>query len=74
MEPYAYRENLESILAFTNQRATLTIGEAAQYLGVTDTRTVRRRCPKTFVGGWGTAATFARELCDYWQREGRKRK
>lgn len=64
MEAYAYRENLEDILAFTGGKASITLQEAAQYLGLKDTRTVKKRCPKTFAHNWGTVATFAKELCD----------
>lgn len=73
MEPYAYRENLERVLAFTENREAISIAEAAQFLGFRDLRTVRSRCPH-FVGGWTTAATFAMDLCNYGTQKGRKRR
>lgn len=72
MEPYAYRENLESILNFTGGRHMISIAEATEYLGFRDPRTVQSRCPY-FVDGKVTAETFAKALCDY-DRTRRKRK
>ena len=72
MEPYAYRENLESILNFTGGRHMISVAEAAAYLGFTNPRAVQNRCPY-FVSGKVTAETFAKALCDY-DRTRRKRK
>lgn len=71
MEPFGYRENLERILEFTGGKESISIAEAAQFLGFRDLRTVRNRCPH-FVGGWTTAATFAMDLCGSGTKKGRK--
>lgn len=71
MEAYAYRENLESILAFTQNRHMISITEAKEYMGFVNPRAVHKRCPY-FVGGWCSVETFARALCDY-NKKGRRK-
>lgn len=72
MEPYGYRENLESILAYTGGRHMVSLTEAKDYLGFVNPRAVHKRCPY-FVGGYTTAETFAKALCDYGKNQKRRR-
>lgn len=62
MEAQFYRENLESILAFSGGKHTLTVSEVGRYTGLVDTRTVNRHFPY-FVRGRIAAETLARCLC-----------
>lgn len=71
MEPYAYRENLESILEFTGGRHMISISEAKDYLGFVNPRAVHKRCPY-FVDQHVTVETFAKSLCDYSKKGKRK--
>ena len=61
MEHPAYRDNLEQILAFTGGRQLLKIKDVKAFTGLTDYRAIHRRF--TFVDGYISAATFARQLC-----------
>lgn len=61
MESKYYRDNLASILEFTNGRHVLTTHEVGTYTGFRDNRTVKRRYP--IVDGYISAETLARELC-----------
>ena len=61
MEHPAYRDNLEQILAFTGGRHLLNIKDVKAFTGLKDYRASHRRF--TFVDGYISAATFARQLC-----------
>ena len=61
MEHPAYRDNLEQILAFTGGRQLLNIKDVKAFTGLKDYRTIHRLF--TFVDGYISAATFARQLC-----------
>ena len=58
-EKAAYRDNLDSILAFANGKHLLNISKVAQYTGL-DRRNVAKRYP--FKNGLISAETLAREL------------
>lgn len=58
-ESFAYRDNLEDILAFTGGKRMLTVGEVGRYTGLVDPRTVRRQFPY-FQNGKISAPTLAR--------------
>ncbi len=45
MESPFYRENLESVLAFTGGAHVLNISQVGQYTGLGDPRTIRRHFP-----------------------------
>lgn len=62
MELAFYRENLESILAFSGGNHTLTVSEVGRYTGLKDTRTINRHFPY-FVRGRISAETLAKCLC-----------
>lgn len=61
-EAFAYRENLQDILEFSQGRRLLTISEVRRYTGLKDDRTIKRRYP--FKDGYISAATLARCLSD----------
>ena len=61
MEHSAYRDNIEQILAFTGGRQLLNIKDVKAFTGLKDYRAIHRRF--TFVDGYISAATFARQLC-----------
>lgn len=61
-EPFAYRDNLEQILAFTGGRQLLTVAEVRRFTGLKDSRTIKRRFPY-FVDNCISAATLARCMC-----------
>lgn len=56
-----YYDNLEQILAFTGGRNLLNIKEVLAFTGLKDYRAIHRRF--TFIDGYISAATFARQLC-----------
>ena len=59
-EAFAYRENLEAILAFTGERHLLSIADVKNYTGLYDYRTIKKRYP--FKDGYISAETLARCL------------
>ncbi len=59
-EREAYRDNLQAILEFSHGRHLLAVGEARQYLGFADNRTVKRLFPVR--EGFISAETLARCL------------
>lgn len=59
-EAFAYRENLQDILEFSQGRRLLSLKEVKQYTGFKDDRSVKRRYP--FKDGHISAATLARCL------------
>lgn len=61
MEPFAYRENLQSILAYTGGRHMIGRNEALAYLGFKNPAALYRRCPH-FKNGKVSAETFAKSL------------
>ena len=61
MEHPEYRNNLEQVLAFSNGRQMLTVGEVKQFTGIRHYQTIHKRFP--FVGGYISAATLARRMC-----------
>ena len=61
-EPFAYRENLEQILDFSQGRQMLSITEVGRFTGIVDQRAIKRRFPY-FIGGKISAATLARCMC-----------
>lgn len=61
MERFAYRENLEQILAFTGGRQMLRIKDVKEFTGIQKYETLNKRFP--FVDGYISAATFAKCLC-----------
>jgi len=61
MEHPDYRNNLEQVLAFSNGRQMLTVGEVKQFTGIRHYQTIHKRFP--FVGGYISAATLARRMC-----------
>ena len=58
-ERVGYRENLQDILEFSNNRRLLTLEDVRLYTGFRDNRTLKRRFP--FKDGFISAATLA--LC-----------
>ena len=60
-EPFAYRENLEQILEFSDGRNLLSITEVGRFTGLVDQRAIKRRYP--FINGKISAATLARCMC-----------
>ena len=60
-EPFAYRENLEQILKFSEGRNLLGVSEVGRFTGLVDQRAIKRRYP--FIDGKISAATLARCLC-----------
>ena len=56
-----YYDNLEQILAFTGGRQLLNIKDVKAFTGLKDYRAIHRHF--TFVDGYISAATFARQLC-----------
>ena len=60
-EPFAYRENLEQILKFSEGRNLLGVSEVGRFTGLVYRRTITRRYP--FVNGKISAATLARCMC-----------
>ena len=42
-EPFAYRENLEQILKFSEGRNLLGVSEVGRFTGLVDRRTITRR-------------------------------
>lgn len=62
MEHPAYRDNLEQILTFSHGRNLLNIKEVLAFTGLKDYRTIHRCF--TFVNGYISAATLARQLCE----------
>lgn len=56
-----YRDNLASILEFTNGTHTLNYAQVSQYTGIVERRALRKRYP--FVEGRITAEALARALC-----------
>lgn len=73
MEPYGYREVLETVLEFTSGRQMISLKEAKLYLGYSDDRAVKRRCPH-FASGKVPAAIFAKDLCKYSEAKKRGRR
>lgn len=61
MDQLDYRNNLEDILAFTNGRHLLSVGDVMAYTGFLDSRTVNRRYP--MIDGYISAPVLARCLC-----------
>jgi hypothetical protein len=61
MEHFAYRENLEQVLAFTGGRQMLRIKDVQDFTGIQKYETLHKRFP--FVDGYISAATFAKCLC-----------
>ena len=59
-EAFAYRDNLQAILEFTNGRHLLFVGEVLKYLGLSDTRVVRKHFP--IKDNYISAETLARCL------------
>jgi len=59
-EPLAYRDNLQAILEFSGGRHLLFVGEVRQYLGLSDTRVVRKHFP--IKDNYISAETLARCL------------
>ena len=62
MENKYYRDNLEQILKFTNNRQLLNIADVRGFTGIKDPRTIRRYYPMS-KDGHISAATLARCLC-----------
>ena len=60
-EAFAYRDNLEQILKFTEGRQILSINDVRKFTGLVDIRTIKRHFP--FIDGYISAATLARCLC-----------
>ena len=56
-----YYDNLEQILAFTGGRHLLNIKDVKTFTGLKNYRAIHRRF--TFVDGYISAATLARQLC-----------
>lgn len=61
MEHPDYRANLEQVLAFSDGRQMLTIGEVMKFTGVKHYSTIHKMFP--FINGHISAATLARRLC-----------
>lgn len=61
MEHPDYRANLEQVLAFSDGRQMLTIGDVKQFTGIRHYQTLHKRFP--FVNGYISAATLARCMC-----------
>ena len=61
MEHPAYRDNLEQILTFSHGRNLLNIKEVLAFTGLKDYRAIHQRF--TFIDGYISAATLARQLC-----------
>jgi len=61
MEHPDYRANLEQIMAFSEGRQMLTVGEVMKFTGIKHYKTIHKLFP--FVGGYISAATLARRLC-----------
>ena len=61
MEHPDYRANLEQIMAFSESRQMLTVGEVMKFTGIKHYKTIHKLFP--FVGGYISAATLARRLC-----------
>lgn len=59
-EAFAYRDNLEAILAFTDGRHLLSIADIKNYTGLRDYRSIKKRYP--FKDGYISAETLARCL------------
>ena len=60
-EAFAYRDNLEQILAFSGGSHLLSVADVGRFTGLKDCRTIKRRFP--FVDNYISAATLARCLC-----------
>lgn len=61
MEYDGYRDNLASILEFTQGGHTLNCAQVSRYTGIKNFYAIKKRYP--FVNGYVTAEALARALC-----------
>lgn len=61
MESFAYRDNLEQVLAFSAGKQMLSIKEVMAFTGIQHYTTMHRLFP--FSNGYISAATLARCMC-----------
>lgn len=65
MEPYGYREILESVLEHTGGGHMISSGQATKFLGFVNPRAVTRRIPRFKQQNPIPVEIFVKDLCAY---------